>query len=180
MDDADQRARIAAARDAVGRHGRLIRTARHGKLLSDAMLPLFKLRVPRGYGVLTTTGRKTGLPRPKCVRVLREGDRAYLVQLMPPQITLARPDAVNAWLRNVRADPAVTLRLPDGEYRGTAREITDPAELETARALLCGTVVPFDFGECAVHLRGRPSRAKIRELHDYWFRTGRAVAIDLD
>ena len=27
--------------------------------------------------------------------------------------------------------------------------------------------------------RGRPSRAKIRELHDYWFRTGRAVAIDL-
>ncbi|WP_278265399.1 nitroreductase/quinone reductase family protein [Nocardia sp. AG03] len=179
MDDADL-ARRAAAREAIGKHGRLIRSARHGKLLSDAMRPLFRLRVPRGYGVLTTTGRKTGEPRPKCVRVLRAGDRAYLVQLMPPNITIERPGAVNAWLLNIRADPAVALRLPDGVHQGTAREITDPDEAATARTLLCDTVVPLGIGECLVHLRGLPSRAKIRELHDYWFRTGRAVAIDLD
>ncbi|MFE6922201.1 nitroreductase/quinone reductase family protein [Nocardia sp. NPDC057663] len=180
MDDADQQARRAAAQAVIGKHGRLIRSARDGKLLSAGMLPLFRLRVPRGYGVLTTTGRKTGLPRPKCVRVLRDGDRAYLVQLMPPQITVEQPGAVNAWLRNVRADPRVTVELCDGTHSGTAREITDPAELDTARALLCDTIVPLDFGECAIHLRGLPSRAKIRDLHAYWFRTGRAVAIDLN
>lgn len=178
--DADQQARRAQAQAALGKHGRLIRTARHGKLLSDAMRPLFRIHVPRGYGVLTTTGRRTGEPRPKCVRVLRDGDRAYLVQLMPPNITVERPGAVNAWLLNIRADPAVSVRLPDGVHRGTAREITDPCELATARTLLCDTVVPLDLGECLIHLRGLPSRAKIRELHDYWFRTGRAVAIDLD
>ncbi|MFD5177848.1 nitroreductase family deazaflavin-dependent oxidoreductase [Nocardia sp. NPDC058379] len=180
MDEAaEQRARRAAAQAEVGKHGRLIRGPRDGKLLSAGMLPWFRLRVPRGYGILTTTGRKTGLPRPKCVRVMRAGDRAYLVQLMPPQVTLDRPRAVNAWLRNVRADPRVTLELRDGTHHGTAREITDPAELEVARALLCDTVVPVDVGECALHLRGLPSRAKIRALHEYWFRTGRAVAIDL-
>ncbi|MFF2083306.1 nitroreductase/quinone reductase family protein [Nocardia sp. NPDC058176] len=177
MDDA---ARRAAAEAVLGEHGRLIRSARDGKRLSAAMLPFFRLRAPRGYGVLTTTGRKTGLPRPKCVRVLREGDRAYLVQLMPPNITIEQPDAVNAWLLNVRADPRVTLELRGGTHGGTAREITDPAELDTARDLLCDTVVPLDFGECAIHLRGLPTRSKIRELHSYWFRTGRAVAIDLD
>ncbi|MFE3542966.1 nitroreductase/quinone reductase family protein [Nocardia sp. NPDC059177] len=180
MDDPDLEARRVAAQAVVGKHGRLIRSPRDGKRLSAAMLPLVRYGRPRGYGVLTTTGRKTGLPRPKCVRVLREGDRAYLVQLMPPNVTLERPAAVNAWLRNVRADPRVTLELRDGTHRGTAREITDPAELATAHALLCDTVVPLDFGECVLHLRGLPSRAKIRDLHAYWLRTGRAVAVDLE
>ncbi|WP_280338482.1 nitroreductase/quinone reductase family protein [Nocardia neocaledoniensis] len=176
----DDEARRAEARAALPRHGRLIRSARDGKLLSAAMLPLLRVRMPRGYGVLTTTGRKSGLPRPKCVRVLREGSRAYLVQLMPPSLLVERPGAVNAWLRNIRADPRVTLELPDGTFGGTAREIADPAESDMARTLLCDTVVPLDFAECALHLRGFPSRAKIRDLHEYWFRTGRAVAIDLD
>ncbi|WP_280217963.1 nitroreductase/quinone reductase family protein [Nocardia neocaledoniensis] len=167
------------ARGELAKHGRLIRSSRDGRLLSAAMAPLFRLRTPRGYGILTTTGRRSGQPRPKCVRVLREGRRAYLVALMPPHITVARPDAVNAWVHNVRADPRVSLKLPDGSHTGLAREITDPTELATARNLLCDTVVGLDFGECAVHLRGIPSRAKIRDLHAYWFDTGRAVAVDL-
>ena len=69
--------------------------------------------------------------------------------------------------------------MRDGIHSGTAREITDPTELDIARVLLCDTVVPVDFGECTLHLRGMPTRAKIRELHRYWFQTGRAVAIDL-
>ncbi|WKG12542.1 nitroreductase/quinone reductase family protein [Nocardia sp. PE-7] len=179
MDEARNEARRTAAEAEIGKHGRLVRGPRDGKLLSAGMAPFFRLRTPRGYGILTTTGRKTGLPRPKCVRVFRDGDRAYLVQLMPPHVTVRQPDAVNAWLRNVRADPRVTLKLLDGTHNGTAREIIDPDELATARALLCDTVVLVDFGECALHLRGMPSRAKIRELHEYWFDTGRAVAIDL-
>lgn len=179
MDDARNEARRTAAEAEIGKHGRLVRRPRDGRLLSAGMAPFFRLRTPRGYGILTTTGRKTGLPRPKCVRIFRDGDRAYLVQLMPPHVTVQRPGQVNAWLHNVRADPNVTVKLPGGAYSGVAREITDPGELATARALLCDTVVFLDFGECALHLRGLPSRAKIRELHAYWFDTGRAVAIDL-
>ncbi|MGY0498943.1 nitroreductase/quinone reductase family protein [Nocardia sp. FBN12] len=179
MDEGRNEARRAAAEAEISKHGRLVRGPRDGKLLSAGMLPFFRLRAPRGYGILTTTGRKTGLPRPKCVRIFRDADRAYLVQLMPPHVTVQQPDAVNAWLLNVRADPHVTVRLTDGTFSGTAREITDPAELATARALLCDTVVLVDFGECTLHLRGIPSRTKIRELHEYWFDTGRAVAIDL-
>lgn len=179
MDEARNDARRTAAEAEISKHGRLVRGPRDGKLLSAGMLPFFRLRTPRGYGILTTTGRKTGHPRPKCVRIFRDGDRAYLVQLMPPHVTVQQPGAVNAWLLNVRADPHVTVKLPGGTYSGIAREITDPAELATARALLCDTVVLVDFGECALHLRGMPSRAKVRRLHEYWFDTGRAVAVDL-
>jgi len=37
----------------------------------------------------------------------------------------------------------------------------------------------IDYGECDLHLRGLPSRTKIKELHRYWFDTGIPIAIDL-
>ena len=45
------------------------------------MLPLFLLRPPSGFGVIETTGRKTGKTRRKCVRAIRRGNKVYLVQL---------------------------------------------------------------------------------------------------
>jgi hypothetical protein len=44
---------------------------------------------------------------------------------------------------------------------------------------LCETVSLMDYGECALHLRGLPTRAKIKELHRYWFDTGIPLAVDL-
>ncbi len=170
--------RRAAAAEA-GKHTVLIRTQRSGRILSAMMMPWFRLRPPRGYGVLTTTGRSTGKPRAKCVRVFRHDNRAYLVQLVPPHLAVDRPAAASGWLLNLRADPRCRLRLPDGVFDGTARDITDPTERVIARTILCEPVTPTDYGECAVHRRGLPSRTKIQALHRYWFDTGNPIVIEL-
>jgi deazaflavin-dependent oxidoreductase (nitroreductase family) len=171
--------REAATREA-SKHGRLIRSARDGRILSAMMLPFFLIRPPSGYGVLDTTGRRTGRRRRKCVRVIRRGDRAYLLMLRPPVVAVKRPAAVSAWVWNIRSDPRVRLRIRGGSFSGVARELSDPDELAQAREALCETVVPFDYGECDLHLRGLPTRAKIEQLHGYWFETGISMVVELD
>ncbi|WP_084654220.1 nitroreductase/quinone reductase family protein [Nocardia altamirensis] len=170
--------RLAAETEART-HTLLIRTVRSGGILSALMRPAFLVKTPKGYGILTTTGRKTGKPRPKCVRVIRRGDRAYLVQLLPPHVAMQRPGARTGWLLNILANPNIRIRLSDGTFDGVAREITHSTELVIARTILCETVVPLDYGECAIHRRGRPTRAKIQHLHRYWFDTGHPIVIEL-
>jgi deazaflavin-dependent oxidoreductase (nitroreductase family) len=170
--------RQAAAAEIV-KHRRLLRTGRGGRILSALMLPQLWLSTPAGYGVLTTTGRKTGRSRHKCVRVIQRGSRAYLVALRLPHIAVANPTAVQAWVHNIRANPTVRLRIRGGDFDGIAREITDVNERELARSLICDTVFPNDYGECALHLRGLPTRTKVQELHRYWFETGIPIVIDL-
>jgi deazaflavin-dependent oxidoreductase (nitroreductase family) len=167
----------AAAEDA--KHTRTIRSARDGRLLSSLMLPFFQLRPPRGYGIITTTGRKTGKTRRKCVRVIRQGNNAYIVQLRPPQVALRNPNSASAWLWNIRANHNVRLRIRGGNFSGVARELTDPDELAVARRAICDTVTLFDYGECDLHLRGLPTRSKIVELHRYWFDTGIPLVVEL-
>ncbi|HTC73182.1 MAG TPA: nitroreductase family deazaflavin-dependent oxidoreductase [Solirubrobacteraceae bacterium] len=167
------------AAEHASRHARVIRSAKDGRLLSALMLPFFAVRPPSGYGVITTTGRRTGKTRRKCVRVIRRGERAYLVQLRPPVLALERPSAIAAWVWNIRANPNVRLRMRGGTFAGVARELTEPAELEQAREAMCDTVNLFDYGECDLHLRGLPTRAKIKELHGYWFDTGVPLVVEL-
>jgi hypothetical protein len=100
--------------------------------------------------------------------------------LRPPSLAVQRPSALAAWVHNLRANPAVTLRLGRRTYVGHAREITDPGELEAARSALCDTVNLVDYGECDLHLKGLPSRSKIIELHRYWFATGVPIVVELD
>jgi deazaflavin-dependent oxidoreductase (nitroreductase family) len=162
------------------KHKRLLRGARSGAILSALMLPAVQLSPPGGYGVITTTGRKTGKRRRKCVRIIRQGDHAYLVQLVPPHVAVTRPGAVSSWLLNTRANPRVLLHIQGGSFHGVAREITDPAEWEVARAALCDSVYPTDCAEAGLHLRGLPTRAKIEELHRYWFDSGHPLVVALD
>lgn len=161
------------------KHARLIRSAKDGRLLSAAMLPFFMIRPPAGYGVITTTGRRTGKLRRKCVRVIRRGNQAYLINLRPPRLAISRPSAVAAWVWNIRANPEVRLRIRGGTFAGVAREIQEQADLEQARETLCETVYLFDYGECDLHLRGIPTRAKIKDLHRYWFDTGIPLVVEL-
>src|SRR5438445_9117554 len=84
----------ASAAEHASKHTRLLRSARDGKWLSAMMLPLFLLRPPSGFGVIETTGRKTGKVRRKCVRAIRRGEVAYLVQLRPPELALRNPAAL--------------------------------------------------------------------------------------
>ncbi len=181
--DQDDGAHDAYVRDAAtkqaSKHARLIRSARDGRILSALMLPLFLVRPPAGYGLLTTTGRKTGKTRRKCVRVIRSADSAYIVSLRPPELAMSQPSVVAAWVWNIRTDPNVRLRIRGGTFAGLARELDDPAELELAKEALCETVNLFDYGECDLHLRGFPTRAKIKELHHYWFDTGTPLVVEL-
>ncbi len=173
-----ERVRQAAAAHAP-KHKRLIRSARAGRVVSALTLVPILLLPPSAYGVLTTTGRKTGKTRRKCIRVVRRGDRVYLVQLRPPEVAMTRPTAVSAWLWNIRANPNVKLRIRGGTFAGVARELTEPEELAEAREALCETVTLFDYSECGLHLRGLPTRSKIQDLHCYWFDTGIPLAIEL-
>jgi deazaflavin-dependent oxidoreductase (nitroreductase family) len=179
----DDGSHLAAVRDAAAEHApkhrRLIRSARDGRLLSALMLPGVLAWPGSGYGVITTTGRKTGKARRKCIRVIRRGNKAYIVQLRPPELAMTRPDAVAAWVWNIRSNPNVRLRIRGGTFAGVARELEDPGELAEARDALCETVNLFDYGECNLHLRGLPTRSKIKELHRYWFDTGIPLVIDL-
>jgi deazaflavin-dependent oxidoreductase (nitroreductase family) len=161
------------------KHRRLLRSRRDGRILSALMLPLIALRPPAGYAVLTTTGRKSGKTRRKCIRAIRRGDRAFVVQLRPPALALERPEIVAGWVWNIRANPNVRLRLGPRTYSGVAHEIEDPAELGEARQAICETVHLTDYDECVLHLRGLPTREKIKALHRYWFDTGIPIVIEL-
>ena len=172
------RVRDAAAAEAP-KHTRLIRSPRDGRVVNALTLLPILLLPPSAYGVITTTGRKTGKARRKCIRVVRRGDQAYLVQLRPPELAMTRPTAVSAWVWNIRANPNVKLRIRGGTFAGVARELTDPGELAKAREALCETVTLYDYGECILHLRGRPTRSKIQDLHRYWFDTGIPLVIEL-
>jgi deazaflavin-dependent oxidoreductase (nitroreductase family) len=175
----EERVREAAVAHAP-KHKRLIRKARHGQILSAAMLPLLQVLPGSGYGVITTMGRKTGKRRRKCIRVVRRGNKAFLVQLRPPELAITQPNAVSSWVWNIRSNPEVTLRIRGGSFHGRARELTDPGEVAEARDALTESVFATDYGECSIHLRGLPNRAKIKDLHRYWFDTGIPLAIDLE
>ncbi|MDQ3958520.1 MAG: nitroreductase family deazaflavin-dependent oxidoreductase [Actinomycetota bacterium] len=140
------------------------------RILSASQLPWFTLIPPAGFGVLTTTGRKSGAPRRKCVRAIRSGDCAYLVALV---------GSTAAWLLNLKANPRVRLRIRGGTFDGTAREITDPAERAEAKEVYAGAVNPFDRLEYLMHRPGRPTPERIRELHAKWFTDGTPVVVDL-
>ena len=148
-----------------------------GRLLSALMFPL-AVRPPRSFGVLTTKGRKTGKWRRKCVHPVRDGEQVYIVMLRP-SATAITENHVAGWLRNIRDDPRVRLRMHGGNFAGRARELHDPAEIERATAVYCGAVHPFDYMECAFHRPGLPTRAKIEELHRSWFATGVPLVVEL-
>jgi deazaflavin-dependent oxidoreductase (nitroreductase family) len=147
-----------------------ISSATGGRVLSALQLPWFTVLPPRGFGVLTTTGRKTGKRRRRCVRAIHRGDRAYLVAIGGDRA---------AWVKNIRANPSVRLRIRGGSFTGVARDPRDAAEARDAMAAYCGTLNPFDYAECALHRPGRPSRSKIQELHRGWFEKGSPLVVEL-
>lgn len=147
-----------------------IRSSKGGRALSALQLPWFSLRPPTGFGVLTTTGRKSGKRRPRCVRAIRRDDKVYIVSIGGDRA---------AWVRNLDANPNVRLRIRGGRFSGVARRPRDRSEIEEARSIYCGTVNPFDFTECRVHRPGKPTREKILELHRGWFERGTPLIIEL-
>jgi deazaflavin-dependent oxidoreductase (nitroreductase family) len=152
------------------RYNPFVRSLQGGRVLSALELPFFTLFPPSGFGVITTTGRRTGKPRRKCIRAIRRANRVYIVAIGGEEA---------AWLKNVRATPSVRMRIRGGTFSGVARELSNPAETQEAMEAYCGTVNRSDYAECAVHRKGRPTHSKIKELHRAWFEGGIPLVVEL-
>ena len=145
-------------------------TTTTGRILNAWQVPLFQIRPPRDYGVLTTTGRKTGKRRTRCVRVVRRGNVAYLVAIK---------GAGTGWAKNALANPEVKLRMRGGRFTGRAREVR-PEEHAAAKEAYSANVGLFERGEWRIWRSGRFSTEGSRDLHREWFETGTPIAIDLE
>ena len=144
-------------------------SAQGGRALSAMQLPWFTIRPPEGFGVLTMTGRRTGKTRRKCVRAIGRGNKVYICSIRP----------TTAWLKNVRANPNVRLRIRGGTFEGVVREVRGTPEEPVAQEAYCETINRLDVYECRLHRPGRPSRAKIKELHRSWFEHGTPLVVEL-
>jgi deazaflavin-dependent oxidoreductase (nitroreductase family) len=143
---------------------------RAARVLSAIHLPFFQLRPPRDYGILTATGRKTGKRRSRCVRMVRRGDKAYLVAIKGAGTT--------GWARNILANPRVKVRLRDGRFDGRARELR-PEEQDAARDAYGAGVHWFERLEWINWRSDSFSPEKSRQLHRKWFDTGTPLVIEL-
>ena len=113
------------------------------------------------------------------IHVIRRGEEAYIVMIRPT-VQAIETGRVAAWVLNIRADPKVRLRIWGGTYAGIAREPQDPEEIAKVTDIYCETINLFDYMECVFHRGGRPTRAKIEELHRSWFEHGIPLVIELE
>ena len=87
---------------------------------------------------LTTTGRSTGCPHEIEIWYAADGDTIYL---------LSGGGDRSDWVRNLRANPAVRVRLDDTTHPAVARVVDDPAEDRRARTLVFDKYQPRYAGE---------------------------------
>jgi deazaflavin-dependent oxidoreductase (nitroreductase family) len=151
-------------------HNPFTRSSTGGRTLSALQLPLFTVYPPSGYGVLTTTGRKSGKKRRRCLRVIRRGDKVYVAAMKGGETT--------GWVKNARANPSLTVRLRGGTFPGLARDLTE-AEREEGSEAYCETVTPFDYMTYMMWRKGVPTPSRIRALFRGWFRDGTPLIIAL-
>lgn len=76
--------------------------------------------------VLTHLGRKTGTPHQVMIWFVVDGDRMLL-----QTINLKRQ-----WVRNLLANPKVSIKIGEERFEGAASPITDPAALQRAAELM--------------------------------------------
>jgi deazaflavin-dependent oxidoreductase (nitroreductase family) len=139
-----------------------------GARFLNAQTAWFKLMAPRGYAVVTTTGRRTGRTRRSCVRAIVTNGRA---------IVIATGRESTDWLANLQADHNVTLRVGRRDRRGKAR-LSGAEEIDASSSLFCAPVYWFDRVASVVNQRGLPTARRIRLLHRQWCTEGVIVIVD--
>ena len=87
---------------------------------------------------LTTTGRSTRRPHEIEIWYAADGYTLYL---------LAGGGDRADWVRNLRADPAVSVRVDGVTYAATARVVDEPAEERRARTLVFEKYEPRYAGD---------------------------------
>jgi deazaflavin-dependent oxidoreductase (nitroreductase family) len=143
-----------------------------GRALSALTLPFFLIRPPAGYGVLTTTGRRTGKRRRKCVRLVRNENELYVV-------AINKSGLIPHWSKNALANPEVRVRIPGGTFSGRARTPRDAAEMERVRKAFCGAVHWTDYLTWINWRKARPTRTRIKGFLRDWFEEGIPLVIEL-
>jgi deazaflavin-dependent oxidoreductase (nitroreductase family) len=81
------------------------------------------------YCYLTTTGRKSGLPREIEIWFGINGNSLYL---------LSGGGDESDWVKNLRANPNVTVRIAKHNFSGLARIVKEEKEETMARHMLAG------------------------------------------
>jgi deazaflavin-dependent oxidoreductase (nitroreductase family) len=76
--------------------------------------------------VLTTTGRKSGLPRQTPLQYEQVGDDYYIGSARGPQAD---------WFRNLQADPRVEVLVGGRQFPAQAEAVTDPLRIADFLAL---------------------------------------------
>jgi deazaflavin-dependent oxidoreductase (nitroreductase family) len=132
--------------------------------------PLRLLPTPRGYAIITTTGRRSGKQRMRAMRAVRDGRQVYGVALLGNR---------TAWLANIQANPNVTIRLGTKTVAATARRVTDPDERARAANAYRPIAGWYDWFDYANFVWSIPTRTKLLAAHDRWFESGAVVAFDL-
>jgi deazaflavin-dependent oxidoreductase (nitroreductase family) len=90
------------------------------------------------YCYLTTIGRNSGRPREIEIWFGLEGDTLYM---------LSGGRDRSDWVRNLRKEPRVTVRIADTVSEGRARIVVDPEEDRRARTLLVDKYSPRYGGD---------------------------------
>ncbi len=70
--------------------------------------------------ILTTTGRRSGLPRQAGLEYHKMNGKKYAVSAFGTR---------SEWYRNILADPYITIQSADGTERAVARRVSDDQEL---------------------------------------------------
>jgi deazaflavin-dependent oxidoreductase (nitroreductase family) len=111
--------------------------------------------VDQPFCYVTTTGRRTG--RPHTIEIwFGEGEGTLYL--------LSGGGDRSDWVRNIRKEPKVSVRISGQERQGVARFVEDPDEEGAARRLLASKYQDWQ--------EGRPLSR--------WASSARVVAIDLD
>jgi deazaflavin-dependent oxidoreductase (nitroreductase family) len=87
---------------------------------------------------VTTTGRRTGIPRRIEIWFAMDDGTIYL---------LSGGGDRSDWVRNMIHTPDVTVRIGDQTFGGRARIVSDPSEDRTARNLLFAKYDPTYAGD---------------------------------
>ena len=122
--------------------------------MTDAITSLLASLKEEEYCYLTTQGRVTGNPHDIEIWFGAQNRTVYLMA----------GNHRSDWVKNLRKDPHVTVRIGDHHFRATARLVTDEQEESTARYMLAEKYQEWEDG---------------RTLSE-WARTALVVALDLE
>jgi deazaflavin-dependent oxidoreductase (nitroreductase family) len=125
---------------------------------------------PRGLALLTTVGRKTGKPRHRAIRAVRNGDLVYAVAFFGDDC---------AWVKNFRAQPNVKLKLGGTTYDAIARDLRDDEDRRRAADAYIASAGWFDYVDYANFMWSLPTRAKMLRAYEEWFTSGTPVVFEL-